>query len=196
MKHLRKFKMFENTESQTYIFTPDENLLKMVQAHGELWEKEMVDHENSMMSLTGDRMSFPFTGGTEKIYNSIQQVLDAALKAGYKPTLPIQKPFNYEDYYNFIKAIAPSLNSSESFIFESKDGRPKLYNELVRPLKDLYNESDDKTKETLKYLSYDLFRNPKDIINMFTGKISKFKTLDELTKSLKSFLKVVDDLKK
>ena len=31
---------------------------------------------------------------------------------------------------------------------------------------------------------------------MFTGKISKFKTLDELTKSLKSFLKAVDDLKK
>ena len=91
---------------------------------------------------------------------------------------------------------AIGLDSSESFIFESKDGRPKLYNELVRPLKDLYNESDDKTKETLKYLSYDLFRNPKDIINMFTGKISKFKTLDELTKSLKSFLKAVDDLKK
>ena len=91
---------------------------------------------------------------------------------------------------------AIGLDSSESFIFESKDGRPKLYNELVRQLKDLYNESDDKTKETLKYLSYDLFRNPKDIINMFTGKISKFKTLDELTKSLKSFLKAVDDLKK
>ena len=141
-------------------------------------------------------MTFPFTGGTEKIYNSIQQILDAAVKAGYKPTPPIQKPYKFGDYENFIKAIAPSLNSSESFIFESKDGRPKLYNELVRPLKDLYNESDDKTKETLKYLSYDLFRNPKDIINMFTGKISKFKTLDELTKSLKSFLKAVDDLKK
>jgi mRNA-degrading endonuclease HigB of HigAB toxin-antitoxin module len=91
---------------------------------------------------------------------------------------------------------AIGLDSSESFVFESKDGRPKLYNELVRPLKDLYNESDDKTKETFKDLSNNLFKNPKDIVNMFTDKISKFKTLDELTKSLKSFLKIVDDLKK
>ena len=91
---------------------------------------------------------------------------------------------------------AIGLDSSESFIFESKDGRPKLYNELVRPLKDLYNKSDDKTKETLKNLSDELFENPKDIVNMFTGKISKFKTLDELIKSLKSFLKAVGDLKK
>ena len=30
MKHLKKFKIFENAESETYIFTPDENLLKMV----------------------------------------------------------------------------------------------------------------------------------------------------------------------
>jgi len=195
MKHLKKFKMFENTESQTYIFTPDENLLKMVQDCGELWGKEMVDHENSMMSLTGDRSNFPFTG-SKKTHEKEEQVLDAAVKAGYKPTPPIQKPYKFDDYENFIKAIAPSFNSSESFIFESKDGRPKLYNGLVRPLKDLYNESDDETKETFKYLSNDLFRNPKDIVNMFTGKISKFKTLDELTKSLKSFLKAVDDLKK
>jgi len=91
---------------------------------------------------------------------------------------------------------AIGLDSSESFVFESKDGRPKLYNELVRPLKDLYNESDDKTKETFKDLSNDLFRNPKIIVNMFTDKISKFKNLDELIKSLKSFLKAVGDLKK
>ena len=195
MKYLRKFKMFENTESQTYIFTPDENLLKMVQDCGKLWGKEMADHENSMMSLTGDRSNFPFTG-SKTTHEKEEQVLDAAVKAGYKPTPPIQKPYKFDDYENFIKSIVPSLNSSESFIFESKDGRPKLYNELVRPLKDLYNESDDETKETFKYLSNDLFRNPKDIVNMFTGKISKFKTLNELTKSLKSFLKAVDDLKK
>lgn len=85
------------------------------------------------------------------------------------------------------------FTSSEG-IFESS--RPKIYNELVRPLKDLYNESDDNTKETLKKLSYELFENPKDIVNMFTGKISKFKNLDELTNNLKSFLKAVNDLKK
>ena len=82
-------------------------------------------------------------------------------------------------------------NSSESFIFESKDGRPKLYNELVKPLKDLYNKSDDETKETLKNLSNKLFENPKKIRDRFTSKISKFKTLAGLIKELEDFLNEV-----
>ena len=82
-------------------------------------------------------------------------------------------------------------NSSESFIFESKDGRPKLYNELVKPLKDLYNKSDDETKETLKNLSNKLFENPKKIRDRFTSKISKFKTLAGLINELEDFLNEV-----
>ena len=108
MKHLIKFKMFENTESETYMFTPDENLLKMVQDCNKVWGSEMVAHEDSMMSLTGDRSNFPFTG-SKKTHEKEEQVLDAAVKAGYKPTPPIQKPYKFDDYENFIKSIAPSM---------------------------------------------------------------------------------------
>ena len=88
-----------------------------------------------------------------------------------------------------------NIKTFVDFINESQEtSRPKLYTELVRPLKDLYNESDNETKETLKNLSDELFKNPKDIVNRFTGKISKFKTLNELIKNLKYFLKIIGDL--
>ena len=115
MKHLRKFKIFENTEEKTYIFTPDENLLKMVKDYSQFWGKLADNHEMEIMSLTGDRSNvqyFPFTGNEECIKKEAE-ILDAAVKGGYKPTSELKKqPNGYykdEDWKNFTKAIAPSL---------------------------------------------------------------------------------------
>ena len=82
-----------------------------------------------------------------------------------------------------------NIKKFDDFIFESESRKPKLYNELVRPLKDLYSNLDEKTKESFKDLSDELFKNPKDITEVFTRKISKYKSIEELLKELKSFIK-------
>jgi hypothetical protein len=55
---------------------------------------------------------------------------------------------------------------------------------------------DEKTKESFKDLSDELFKNPKDITEVFTRKISKYKSIEELLKELKSFIKSVEKYKK
>jgi hypothetical protein len=89
-----------------------------------------------------------------------------------------------------------NIKKFDDFIFESESRKPKLYNELIRPLKDLYSDLDDKTKESFKNLSDELFKNPKDTIEAFTKKISKYRDIEELLKELKSFIKSVEKYKK
>jgi hypothetical protein len=89
-----------------------------------------------------------------------------------------------------------NIRKFDDFIFESESRKPKLYNELIRPLKDLYSDLDDKTKESFKDLSDELFKNPKDITDVFTKKISKYRDIEELLKELKSFIKSVVKYKK
>ena len=89
-----------------------------------------------------------------------------------------------------------NIRKFDDFIFESESRKPKLYNELIRPLKDLYSYLDEKTKESFKDLSDELFKNSKDITEVFTRKISKYRDIEELLKELKSFIKSVEKYKK
>ena len=128
----------------------------MVHNHNKIIMNLMIKNESKIIERCIERaldhvdaISILDTGSTDNTVEICNKFLE---KCG--------KPFNVsvEQYKKDNYEIS---NSYESFISESKDGRPKLYNELVKPLKDLYNKSDDETKETLKNLSNKLFENPK-----------------------------------
>ena len=82
-----------------------------------------------------------------------------------------------------------------SKFFSSVVGEKKeigMYDSVVQQVLDL----DEKTKESFKDLSDELFKNPKDITEAFTRKISKYRNIEELLKELKSFIKSVEKYKK
>ena len=105
MKHL---KIYEDFSEQKYIFTPDENLMKMVADCNLMWKKLSDEHEMRMQSLTGDRSNFPFRGN-EDTRKMEKEILETAIKAGYKPTKPISNPPSEQDWEDFVKAIAPTM---------------------------------------------------------------------------------------
>jgi hypothetical protein len=108
MKHL---KVYEDFTEKEYIFTPDANLMKMMEDWKKLWDKGVHDNEVSVTSLTGDRFNveyFPFLGNKETEAKQ-KEILDAAVKGGYKAVKPISNPPTKEDWMEFSKAIAPTL---------------------------------------------------------------------------------------
>ena len=108
MKHL---KIFENFSEAEYIFTPDENLMKMIQDWNQTWGKGADDHEGHITSLTGDRYNvtyFPFTGNKET-QEKEKTILDVAVKGGYKPKKQMSNPHSAQDWNDFVQAIAPTM---------------------------------------------------------------------------------------
>ena len=99
------------SEENKYTFEPNENILNMMDAWQSLWTKSYIEHEGSIQSLTGDRSNVTYFSflGTKETDAKQKEILDAAVKSGYKPVKPISNPPSNEDWSGFTKAIAGSL---------------------------------------------------------------------------------------
>jgi len=97
--------------SEQYTFEPNESILNMVEECQKMISKDYNDFENHVQSVTGDRGNvqyFPFSV-SEKTAEMQKQIIDAAVKSGYKPVKPISSPMSGDDWMAFMASIAPTL---------------------------------------------------------------------------------------